>query len=142
MERVLNDSIIQELIESKLQTTTEYRRCSYISREGKILDIIEHRDVQKLLMAMNLADCSSFADWLLLDLGYLKYSWIGEITLPSRGVTKEQLCILPKILVNIKKYRDEIIIYTQDKPNINFTMPLDNIDDILVLIKQQGNRRK
>lgn len=142
MERVLNDSIIQELIESKLQTTTEYRRCSYISREGKILDIIDHSDVQKLLMAMNLADCSSFADWLLLDLGYVKYSWIGELVLPNKGVTKEQLCLLPKILVNIKKYRDEIVIYIQDKPNINFTMSLDNIDDILVLIKQQGNRRK
>lgn len=142
MERILNDSIIQELIESKLQTTTEYRRCSYISREGKILDIIDHSDVQKLLMAMNLADCSSFADWLLLDLGYVKYSWIGELVLPNKGVTKEQLCLLPKILVNIKKYRDEIAIYIQDKPNINFTMSLDNIDDILVLIKQQGNRRK
>lgn len=142
MERVLSDSIIEELLESKLQTTTEYRRCSYILPNGKILDIVDHNDVQKLLMAMNLADCSSFADWLLLDLGYLKYSWIGEITLPSRGATKEQLCMLPKILVNIRTYRNEITIYIQDKPNINFKVSLENIDDILVLIKQQGCRRK
>ena len=101
----------------------------------KFLKIFEHYEVYKFLVVEQLVQCIPDAEQLLNDLGYIRYSWIGYLTLPTEKPTDEQFKSLELVLINISKYRDKISLQLHNQPKFYSDYDLDDIPYILKKIK-------
>lgn len=135
MQRILNDEIVEEILSIRLPLTKEFQKCSYILPDGLFLEMQDHYEAHKFLVTEDLVSSPPDAEQLLSDLGYIRYSFIGYLTLANKKPTKEQYKSLEWVLMNIAKYRDEISLQIQDKPKFYTNMPLSDIPYIISRIK-------
>ena len=82
-----------------------------------------------------LVPCIPDAELLLSQLGWVRYSYVGYLTLPFKNLTKEQYNALETVLTNISVYRDDISIQLQDNPRFYQNFNLDDIPYIIDRIK-------
>lgn len=135
MQRILNDEVIEEVLSLRLPLTDDFQKCSYILPDGKFLEMQDHYEAHKFLVAEDYVACPSDAEVLLSDLGYIRYSFVGYVTLANKKPTKEQYKSLEMALIRIKDYRDEISIQIQNQPKFFINMSLDDIPYIIKRIK-------
>lgn len=136
MEKVLTNSAVEEILNFRLPITSEFQNCSFILPSGKYLKMYEHHEAYQFLVAEGFVLCIPDAEQLLSDLGYVRYSWVGYLTLPDKELTKEQYKSLEYVLINISKFRDKISIQVQSEPKFYINYPLDDINHILDKIKE------
>ena len=135
MQRILNDEIVEEILSMRLPITNNFQKCSYILPNGKFLEMQDHYEAHRFLVTQDLVASPPDAEQLLSDLGYIRYSYIGYLTLANKKPTKEQYNTLELVLINIAQYRDEISIQIQDQPRFYLNMALDDIPHIIKRIK-------
>lgn len=135
MEQVISANVVKDILSLKLPITDEFQNCSFIMPDGKFLKIFEHYEVYKFLVVEQLVQCIPDAEQLLNDLGYIRYSWIGYLTLPTEKPTDEQFKSLELVLINISKYRDKISLQLHNQPKFYSDYDLDDIPYILKKIK-------
>ena len=136
MEKVLTDEVVQEVLEMRLPITDEFQNCSFILSNGKFLKLYEHYEAYKFLVIEELAGCIPDAEQLLNDLGWIRYSWIGYMTLSTKEPTKEQYDSIELALVKISSYRDKISIQIHNDPKFYLDFDLDDIPHIMKSIKR------
>ena len=88
MDRVLNNEIVEELLNLRLPKTKQFQKCSFILPDGSFYEMYEHYEAYKFLVVEQLVACIPDAEQLLSDLGYIRFSWIGYLTLPDKVPTK------------------------------------------------------
>jgi hypothetical protein len=80
--------------------TDTIRSVSYISEDGKFLEIDEHDDIADFFKSLNILEDSSLSGELMLSLGFIKASVsIKYIFLPFTKVTPEQLNAVEKVVL-------------------------------------------
>lgn len=135
MQRILNDEVIEEVLALRLPITDKFQKCSYILPSGKFLEMEDHYEAHKFLVAEDYVSCPPDAELLLSDLGYIRYSYIGYVTLANKAPTKEQYNSLEMALIKISEYRDEISLQIQNQPKFFVNMPLNDVPYIIGRIK-------
>lgn len=135
MERILNDDAVEEILTVRLPSTNEYQKCSFILPNGKFLKMFEHYEAYRFLVMEQLAPSIPDAEQLLSDLGYIRFSYIGYVTLPVKKLTKKQYESLEEALIQISKLRDDISIQLQSDPKFYINYQLDDISNIIRKIK-------
>lgn len=135
MEKVLTNDIIEEVLSVRLNLTDDFQKCSFILPDGKFLKLFEHYEAYKFLVVEDLCPCIPDAEQLLSDLGYVRYSWIGYITLPDKKLNNAQYKSLETVLVNIGTLRDEISVQLHNNPRFYINYKLDDIPNIIKKIK-------
>ena len=135
MEQTLNNNVIQEILKVRLPETKEFQKCSFILPNGKFYIMEEHYEAYKFLVVEELVSCIPDAEQLLSDLGFIRYSWIGYLTLPDKGINSDQYESLEIVLMNISKYRDKISIQIQSQPKFYIDFDLDDIPYIIDRVK-------
>ena len=135
MDKVLSDKVVEEILSVRLPLTKTYQKCSYILPDGRFMKMYEHHEAHKFLVAEELCPCIPDAEHLLSDLGYLRYSWIGYMTLPDKQLTSAQYKSLELALMNIAKSREHISVQVHSQPRVYVNYPLDDIPYILERVK-------
>lgn len=135
MEKVLTNAIIEEVLSVRLNLTEDFQKCSFILPDGKFLKLFEHYEAYKFLVVEDLCPCVPDAEQLLSDLGYVRYSWIGYLTLPDKKLNSTQYKSLEYVLVNIAQFRDEISVQLHNNPKFYINYKLDDIPNIIKKIK-------
>lgn len=135
MDRVLTNEIIEEVLAVRLPLTEDFQKCSFILPDGKFLRLFEHYEAYKFLVVEDLVPCVPDAEQLLSDLGYVRYSWIGYLTLPDKKLNAAQYKALEFVLVNISMLRDEISVQLHNNPRFYLNYKLDDIPNIIKKIK-------
>lgn len=135
MDKVLNNETIEEILGIKLALTDNYQKCSFITPEGKFLKISEHYEIYRFLVMDELVPCIPDAELLLSQLGWVRYSYVGYLTLPFKKLTNDQYKSLELVFINMSKYRDEVSIQLQDNPRFYLNFKLDDILHIIDRIK-------
>lgn len=135
MDKVINDNVVEELLSERLPITTVYQKCSFILPSGKFYKMFEHYEAYQYLVATRLSPCIPDAEQLLSDLGWVRYSWVGYLTLPDKKLTKDQYNSLELVLANISKTKSEISVQIQSQPKVYVNYPLDDIPNIIKKIK-------
>lgn len=135
MDKVLTNEIVEEILKVRSPICKTYQKCSFILPDGGYLKIFEHYEAYKFLVVEGLVSCIPDAEQLLSDLGYIRYSWIGYLTLADKAPTDEQYKTLEEVLVHIAKLRDDISIQIQSKPKFYLNYNLNDIPDIIRKIK-------
>lgn len=136
MENLISQVVLDEVLNCKLRKSSKFQKCSYLTPTGKYVIIKEHYEVHKLMVAEMLVSCPSDAEQILSDLGYIRYSWIGYLTLANKEPTPEQYKELEKIFMEINKYRDEVCIQIQNEPKFYTNYQLNDIPKIIEDIKR------
>lgn len=136
MEKTINDNVIEEILTLRLPSTSEYQKCSFILPNGKFLKMFEHYEAYKFLVIECLAPSIPDAEQLLSDLGYIRFSYIGYMTLPTKKPTKAQYKSIEEALINISKLRDDISIQLQSDPKLFINYSLKDIPYIIEKIKR------
>ena len=98
--------------------------------------MFEHYEAYKFLVIECLAPSIPDAEQLLSDLGYIRFSYIGYMTLPTKKPTKAQYKSIEEALVNISKLRDDISIQLQADPKLFINYSLKDIPYIIEKIKR------
>lgn len=135
MDKVLTDSIVEEILSVRLPVTTEFQKCSFILPDGRFLTMTEHYEAYRFLVVEGLTPCMPDAEQLLSDLGYVRFSWIGYLTLPDKPLTDAQYKSLELTLIQIEKFRDSISIQVQSDPKFYANHSLKDIPYIIKKIK-------
>lgn len=135
MDKVLTNEIVEEILKLRLPITKNYQKCSFILPEGKFLEMFEHYEAYKFLVVEGLVPCIPDAEQLLSDLGYIRYSWIGYLTLADKAPTKDQYKALELVLIEISKLRDSISVQIHSKPKFYINFNLEDIPNIIRKIK-------
>lgn len=135
MDKVLNDHIVEEMLTMRLESTLEFQKCSFILPDGKFLKMFEHYEAYKFLVVEQLVPCIPDAEELLSDLGYVRYSWIGYLTLPNKPLNKKQYQSLEYALIEISKDRDQISVQIHNNPKFYMNFDLKDIPNIIAKIK-------
>ena len=135
MDKVLNDSIVEEILSLRLPITKTYQKCSFILPDGKFYKMFEHYEAFQFLVAQGLCPCVPDAEQLLYDLGYVRYSWVGYLILPTKNLTEGQYKSLEIVLINIAKTRDHVSVQLCDQPKFYINYSLDDIPNIVKKIK-------
>lgn len=135
MDKVLTNEIVEEILSIRLPLTTEFQKCSFILPDGKYLKMFEHYEAYRFLVVEELTPCIPDAEQLLSELGYIRYSWVGYLTLPDKPLSLEQYRSLETVLINISKLRDSISIQIQSNPKFYMNFNLDDIPNIIRKIK-------
>ena len=91
MDKVLSDLVVEDILKIRLPLTKIYQKCSFILPDGRFMKMYEHHEAYQFLVAERLCPCIPDAEHLLSDLGYLRYSWIGYMTLPDKPTSKNQM---------------------------------------------------
>lgn len=131
MEKVLSNHAVEEVLKLRLPVTSDFQKCSFILPSGKFLKMFEHYEAYKFLVVERLVPCMPDAEQLLSELGYVRYSWVGYMTLPDKQLTKAQYKALELVLVNIARFRDEISVQLQANPKLYINYSLDDIPNII-----------
>lgn len=139
MEKVLSDNLVEEILTMRLPSTKTFQKCSFILPDGKYLKQKEHYEAFKFLVVEGLAPCIPDAEDLLDSLGYIRYSWIGYITLSSKAPTDEQYKSLENALIHIARDRYNISVqaYGDSKHYVDYD--LSDIPYIIDRIKLYYN---
>lgn len=135
MDKILSNEVVEDILGVKLALTDDVQNCSFITPEGKFLKIREHYEIYRFLVMEDLVPCIPDAELLLSQFGWVRYSYVGYLTLPFKKLTKEQYKALEIVLTLIKKYRDEVSIQLQDNPRFYQNYSLDDIPYIIDRIK-------
>lgn len=135
MDKVLSNEVVEDILGVKLALTNEVQKCSFITPEGKFLKINEHYEIYRFLVMEDLVPCIPDAELLLSQLGWVRYSYVGYLTLPFTKLTDEQYKVLELVLTLISSYRDEISIQLQDNPRFYLNYKLDDIPYIIDRLK-------
>lgn len=144
MEQILNEKIVEEILEARFPTSDKFQKCSFINPAGKFLVLnMEHYEAFKWLVTEQLVQCIPDAEELLNELGYIRYSYIGYLTLSDKAPTEEQYKTLEYTLFEMQKYRRVISLQIANKPKFYLDVDLeDNIDNIIKAIKRYYKRGK
>lgn len=135
MEKKFNNETVEEIISLRLPKTKEFQKCSFITPDGQYLIMYEHYEAYKFLVVEELVNCIPDAEFLLSELGWLRFSWIGYLTLPTKNLTKAQYDTLEEALIEISRFRDTICIQEQSNPKFYLNMSLSDIPEIIKSIK-------
>lgn len=135
MDRVLNNEIVEELLNLRLPKTKKFQKCSFILPDGDFYEMFEHYEAYKFLVVEQLVACIPDAEQLLSDLGYIRFSWIGYLTLPDKAPTSEQYKSLELALLEIARLRDSISVQIHSQPKFYMNFSLDDIPNIIRKIK-------
>lgn len=135
LEKVLSDEVVEEILSLRLPLTDKFQKCSYILPDGKFLKMEDHYEAHKFLVSQDYVSCPPDAEQLLSDLGYIRYSYIGYMTLANKKPTREQYKSLEVVLMNIAKFRDEISVQIQSQPKFYMNFNLNDIPHIIDRVK-------
>lgn len=135
MDKVLTNQAVEEILSMRLPITNQYQKCSFILPDGKYLKMFEHYEAYKFLVVEGLVPCIPDAEQLLSDLGYVRYSWIGYVTLPDKKLTAAQYKALEYVLIQISKLRSSISVQIHSQPKFYMNFELDDIPNIIDKIK-------
>lgn len=135
MEKKFSNETVEEILSFRLPKTKDFQKCSFITPDGQYLVMFEHYEAYKFLVVEELVNCIPDAEHLLSDLGWIRYSWIGYITLPTKKLTSAQYKTLEEALIQISKDRDVICIQDENNPKFYLNMSLDDIPYIIKSIK-------
>lgn len=139
MEQVISSKVVEDILSLRCPITNEFQKCSFITPDGKFIKIFEHYEIYKFLVVEQLVQCIPDAEALLNDLGYVRYSWIGYVTLPTKPLTDKQYKALELALINISKDRDKISIQLANEPKFYVDYDLNDIPHIIERIKLYYN---
>lgn len=137
MEQILNEKIVEEILEARFPTSDRFQKCSFINPKGKFLVLsMEHYEAFKWLVTEQLVQCIPDAEELLNELGYIRFSYIGYVTLSDKEPTKLQYQALEYALLEIQKYRRIISLQLANKPKFYLDVDLENnVDKVIKAIK-------
>lgn len=135
MERILSEEVIEEVLTARLPVTSRFQKCSFILPDGLFYRMTEHYEAYKFLVATGYVSCIPDAEQLLSDLGFIRFSWIGYMTLADKAPTNSQYKSIELALINIAKFRDDISIQIQSQPKFYMNFNLDDIPNIIKKIK-------
>lgn len=135
MDKVLKNEVVEEILSVRLPITKEYQKCSFILPDGKFIKLFEHYEAYRFLVIQGLVACVPDAEQLLSDLGYVRYSWVGYLTLPDKKLTAEQYKSLELVLIHISKLKDTISVQIQSQPKFYLNFDLSDIPNIIDKIK-------
>ena len=135
MDKILTDKVVEEILSNRLPITTTYQKCSFILPSGKFCKMFEHYEAYQYLVTSGLSPCVPDAEQLLSDLGWVRYSWVGYLTLPDKKLTKEQYVALEAVLTHFCKTRDEVSVQIQSQPRVYVNYLLNDIKHIVKNIK-------
>ena len=135
MEKILTNETVAECLSLRLPATTEFQKCSFILPDGRFYKMFEHYEAYKFLVVEQFVSCIPDAEQLLSDLGYIRYSWVGYITLADKEPTKEQYNSLELVLVELSKLRDSICVQIHKDPRTFVNFDLNDIPYIIKRIK-------
>lgn len=136
MKKVLDNKAVEDVLNLRLPTVEEFQKCSFILPNGKFLKLEEHYEAFKFLVVEGLSPSIPDAELLLAQLGWVRYSWIGYMTLPFKQPTQKQYKTIEMTLIEISKVRDEISIQLQANPTFYMNFQLDDIPNIIDKIKK------
>jgi len=138
MEKTLTPKVIEEILEIRFPITDRFQSCSFINPKGKFLCLSrEHYEAFKWLVTEQLVQCIPDAEELLNELGYIRYSYIGYVTLSDKEPTKSQYEALEYALYEIQKYRKIISLQLANNPKFYLDVDLEeNVDNIIKMIKR------
>ncbi len=136
MDKILNNKVVEEVISMRLPITKDFQRCSFILPDGKYVRLTEHYEAYRFLVVEELVPCIPDAEQLLSELGWIRYSWIGYLTLPDKSLTTEQYKSLENALIEISKLRDSISVQIQKDPRFYINYSLDDIPNIITKIQR------
>lgn len=112
--------------------TDEVQPVSYISDDGKFLEISEHDDVAVFLKDSHIIEDTSLSGDLMLSLGFIKSSLCTKyIFLPLTKVTSEQLNAVEKVILECqdKCYDSDFFIYTLNPKGNTFNLHTIDLSD-------------
>ncbi len=135
MDKILTNEIVEEVINIRLPSTNDFQKCSFILPNGKYLRMFEHYEAYRFLVVEELVPCVPDAEQLLSELGWVRYSWIGYLTLPDKALTRDQYKSLENVLMEISKLRESISVQIQSNPRFYINYQLDDIPNIIRKIK-------
>lgn len=135
MDKVLKNEVVEEILSVRLPITKEYQKCSFILPDGKFIKLFEHYEAYRFLVIQGLVACVPDAEQLLSDLGYVRYSWVGYLTLPDKKLTAAQYKSLELVLIHIGKLKDTISVQIQSQPKFYLNFDLSDIPNIIDKIK-------
>ena len=135
MDKVLKNEVVEEILSVRLPITKEYQKCSFILPDGKFIKLFEHYEAYRFLVIQGLVACVPDAEQLLSDLGYVRYSWVGYLTLPDKKLTAEQYKSLELVLIHISKLKDTISVQIQSQPKFYLNFDLSDTPNIIDKIK-------
>ena len=135
MDKVLKNEVVEEILSVRLPITKEYQKCSFILPDGKFIKLFEHYEAYRFLVIQGLVACVPDAEQLLSDLGYVRYSWVGYLTLPDKKLTAEQYKSLELVLIHIGKLKYTISVQIQSQPKFYLNFDLSDIPNIIDKIK-------
>ena len=142
MEKTISAQVVQEILEERFPVSSFFQKCSFITPKGKFLVIQqEHYEAFKWLVTEELVQCIPDAEELLNELGYIRYSYIGYITLSDKEPTERQYKALEHLLYEIQKYRRIVSLQLANNPKFYLDVDLeDNVDNIINIIKRYYSR--
>ena len=136
MEKTLTAEAIKDVIEQRFPITIKFKPCSFITPDGKFLVLNEHYEVFKWLVVEQLVPCIPDAEELLNELGYIRFSYIGYLTLSDKEPTEEQYKAIEYALLEIQKYRRIISLQIANNPKFYLDVDLENnVETIVKKIK-------
>lgn len=136
MQKTFTDTLVSEMLALRAPAVKTFQKCSFITPSGKFFKIVEHYEIYKFLVIEGLVPCIPDAEELLDSFGYIRYSWIGYMTLSTKTPTAAQYDAIEYALVEISKYRDSICIQLQASPRDFVNYDLDDIPYIIDRIKK------
>lgn len=138
MEKTLSAKVIEEILEQRFPISDNFQVCSFITPKGKFLVTQrEHYEAFKWLVTEQLVQCIPDAEELLNELGYIRYSYIGYVTLSDKEPTSKQYKALELTLFEMQRYRRVISLQLANNPKFYLDVDLeDNIDKIILAIKR------
>lgn len=144
MEKTLTPKVIEDILKERFPITDRFQRCSFITPSGQFLAIQqEHYEAFKWLVTEQLVQCIPDAEQLLNELGYIRYSYIGYLTLSDIEPTKEQYQAIEYTLLEMQKYKTVVSLQIANNPKFYLDVDLENnLEHIMKMIKNYYKRGK
>lgn len=138
MEKTFTPEVIEDVLKERFPITERFQKCSFITPDGKFLAIQQdHYEAFKWLLNEQLVQCIPDAEELLNELGYIRFSYIGYLTLSSKEPTKEQYEAIEYALLEIRRYRSIISLQLANNPKFYLDIDLDgDFKPIMQIIKR------
>ncbi len=138
MQKTITEEIIGEVLSARFPKTDRFQLCSFIAPDGQFLCLDrEHYEAFKWLVTEQLVQCIPDAEELLNELGYIRYSYIGYVTLSDKQPTKTQYKSLEYALFEMQKYRRIVSLQIANRPKFYLDVDLeDNIKNVIKAIKR------
>ena len=136
MEKTFTPQVIEDILRERFPISKRFQLCSFITPNGEFLVQQEHYEAFKWLVTEQLVQCIPDAEELLNELGYIRYSYIGYLTLSDKEPTKEQYEAIEYALLEIQKYRRIISLQIANNPKFYLDVDLENnVENVVKKIK-------